>query len=245
MLWVRVQKCYCQNRLFLLYMSGASDSKAQWPGLTPQVRSGVTWWLFTRVGGGFCCLSAGTSHLHCCCCSIIQSCLTLSDPLDCNARPPCPSPSPEVCPSSCPLHRWCHPAISSSVALFSFCLQFFPASGSFPMSHTFASEDQNTGASAQHQSLQWVFRVDLPWLVWSPCCPRDFQESSPAPRFEGIDSLVLCLLYSPALTTIRDHWEDRSLTCTYIQTPKMTTLYGWSGFGMHSDWVPGGKVPRE
>ena len=27
------------------------------------------------------------------------------------ARPPCPSPSPEVCPSSCPLHQWCHPAI--------------------------------------------------------------------------------------------------------------------------------------
>ena len=35
-------------------------------------------------------------------------------------RPPCPSPSPEVCPSSCLLHRWCHPAISSSDALFSF-----------------------------------------------------------------------------------------------------------------------------
>jgi len=34
----------------------------------------------------------------------------------------------------------------------------------------------------QHQSFQWIFRVDRPedWLVWSPCCPRDFQESSPA-----------------------------------------------------------------
>ena len=31
----------------------------------------------------------------------------------------------------------------------------------------------------QHQSFQWVFRVDflLDWLVWSPCCPRDSQES--------------------------------------------------------------------
>jgi len=37
-----------------------------------------------------------------------------------NARPPCPSPSPKVCPSSCPLHWWCHPAISSSDALLSF-----------------------------------------------------------------------------------------------------------------------------
>ena len=130
-----------------------------------------------------------------CYCSVAKLCLTLVQPLGWqHARPPCPSPSPGVCPSPCPLNRWCHPTISSSVALFSFCLQFFPASGSFPMSHTFASEDQNTGASAQHQSLQWVFRVDLPWLVWSPCCPRDFQEPSPAPRFEGIDSLVLCLL---------------------------------------------------
>ena len=63
-------------------------------------------------------------------------------------RPPCPSPSPEVCPSSFPLHQWCHPAISSSDALFSFCLQPFPASGTFPMGHLFTSDDKNTGASA-------------------------------------------------------------------------------------------------
>ena len=65
----------------------------------------------------------------------------------------------------------------------------------------------------QHQSFQWVFRVDFPydWLVISPCCSRDFQESSPAPYFKGINSLVLCLLYGPALTTICDHWEDHSL----------------------------------
>ena len=68
----------------------------------------------------------------------------------------------------------------------------------------------------QHQSFQQVFRVDFPydWLVWSPCCPRGLQESSPAPQFEGIDSLVLCLLYGPALTTIHDHWEDQSLNYT-------------------------------
>ena len=38
-----------------------------------------------------------------------------------HTRPPCSSLSPEICPSSCPLHWWCHPAISSSNALFSFC----------------------------------------------------------------------------------------------------------------------------
>ena len=61
--------------------------------------------------------------------------------------PPCPSPPPRVCPNSCSLHRWCHPAMSSSDALFSSCPQSFPASGTFPMSHLFTSNDQNTGAS--------------------------------------------------------------------------------------------------
>ena len=70
-----------------------------------------------------------------------------------HARPPHPSPSPGVCPSSCPLHRWCHPAISSSDALFSFCPRSFPASGCFPMSWLFASDDQNTGALASASVL--------------------------------------------------------------------------------------------
>ena len=40
--------------------------------------------------------------------------------------------------------------------------------------------------SSQHQSFQWIFRVDFlqDWLVWSPCCPRDSPEASPAPQFE-------------------------------------------------------------
>ena len=71
-----------------------------------------------------------------------------------HTRPPCPLPSPEICSSSCPLHRWCHPAISSSDALFSFCLQSFPASGTFSMSCLLASDDKNTGASASASVLQ-------------------------------------------------------------------------------------------
>ena len=65
-----------------------------------------------------------------------------------HAGPLFPSPSPTVCPSSCPLHWWCYPAISSSDTLFSFCPQSFPASGTFPISQLFASDDQNTGVSA-------------------------------------------------------------------------------------------------
>ena len=87
---------------------------------------------------------------------------------------PCPSPSPVVCPSSCPLHWWCHPAISSSDTLFSFCPQSFPASGTFPASRLFTpchqafslpvvclcrvcgsggGEDQNTRVSASASVL--------------------------------------------------------------------------------------------
>ena len=67
----------------------------------------------------------------------------------------------------------------------------------------------------QHQSFQQVFRVDFPWAwpVWSLCCPGDFQESSPAPQFKGINSLALCLLYGPALTSTHDHWENHNLDC--------------------------------
>ena len=72
-----------------------------------------------------------------------------------NAKPPCQSPTPRVHSNSCPLSRWCHPTISSSVVpfSFSFCLQFFPASGSFPMSQFFASGGERTGVSASASVL--------------------------------------------------------------------------------------------
>ena len=56
-----------------------------------------------------------------------------------HTRPPCPSPTPRVHPNPCPLSRWCHPTISSSVIPFSFCPQSLPASESFQMSQFFAS----------------------------------------------------------------------------------------------------------
>ena len=78
-----------------------------------------------------------------------------------DARCSCLSPSPEICPSSCLLH----PAISSSDALFSFCPRSFPASGTSPMSHLSASDDQNTGASAS------VLPVNI--QSWSPLILTD------------------------------------------------------------------------
>ena len=63
--------------------------------------------------------------------SVAQLCPTLQPDGLQNARIPCPSPTPEAYSNSCPLSRWCHPTISSSVIPFSSCLQSFPASGSF------------------------------------------------------------------------------------------------------------------
>ena len=85
-----------------------------------------------------------------------------------HTRPLCPSPSPEVCPNSCPLHWWCHANISSSDVPF-ICPQSFPALGTFPMSHPFASDDQKLELQLQHQSFQWIFRVSS---SLSPYCAK-------------------------------------------------------------------------
>ena len=65
-----------------------------------------------------------------------------------HARSPCPSPTPGVYSNSCPLSRWCHSTISSSVIPFSSCLQSCPAPGSFQMSQLFESGGQSVGVSA-------------------------------------------------------------------------------------------------
>ena len=68
-------------------------------------------------------------------------------------RLPCPPLLPRVCSNSCPLSQWCHPTISSSVALFSSCPQSFPASGAFPTTGLFTSYGQSIGAPASASVL--------------------------------------------------------------------------------------------
>ena len=77
-------------------------------------------------------------------------------------------PTPGVYLNSCPLSRWCHPAISSSVLPFSSCLQFFPASGSFQMSQFFPSGGQRIGASASASGLPMNIQdwFSLGWTGW-------------------------------------------------------------------------------
>ena len=108
-----------------------------------------------------------------------------------HARPPCPSPAPGVHSDSCPSSRWCHPAISFSVIPFSSWPQSLPASESFPVSQLFAWGGQSTGVSALASFLPKKSQG------WSPCSPRDSQESSPTPQFKSINSSALSLLHSP------------------------------------------------
>ena len=86
-----------------------------------------------------------------------------------HTRPPCPLPTAGVYPNPCPLSRWCHPPISSSVVPFSSCPQSFPASGSFQASQLFVSGGQRIGVSASASVLPMnthsgliSFRMD--WL---------------------------------------------------------------------------------
>ena len=87
-----------------------------------------------------------------------------------HARPPCPSPSPEVSPSSCPLHWWCH------LAHLIFCgprlllPSIFPSIRDFQMSRLLPSGNQNTGASASvlPKNIQGWFPLRLTALISLP-----------------------------------------------------------------------------
>ena len=76
-------------------------------------------------------------------------------------------PTPGACSNSCPLSRWCHPTSSSSVIPFS-CLQFFPASGSFPMSQFFTSGGQSIGVSTSASVVPMNIQdwFPLAWTGW-------------------------------------------------------------------------------
>ena len=99
--------------------------------------------------------------------SVAQSSQTLCDPMDCSTPGfPVHHQLPELTQN--PVHRWCHPTISSSVVPFSSFLQYFPASGSFQMSQFFASGGQIFGVSASASVLPMNIqdRFPLGWTGW-------------------------------------------------------------------------------
>ena len=110
-------------------------------------------------------------HFFCCWYSVCKSCHTLQSYGLQQARLPCHSLSSGVCSNSCPLSQWCSLTISSSIVLFSFCLQSFPTSGSFPVSWLFQSDGQSTGTSSSEsvlpKTIQDWFLLGLTDLIFS------------------------------------------------------------------------------
>ena len=124
-----------------------------------------------------------------------------------HARLPCPSPTPGAYSNSCPLHRWCQPTISSSVIPFSFCLQYFPASGSFQMSWFFKSGGQKIWVSASASVLPMNIQDWFPlgWTGWtslhSKGLSRVFSNTSSNTSILWHSAFLIVQLSHPYMTT--------------------------------------------
>ena len=142
-----------------------------------------------------------------CCCSVAKSCPTLCEPMDCRMLDSSALHSPRVCSNSHPLSQWWYLTISSSATPFSFCLQSFPASGSFPMSRLFSSGGQSTGASASASVLPGNIQD------WFPLVLTDLTSLQSKGLSKVFSSTTVQkhqfhsthLLYGPTLTSIHDY----------------------------------------
>ena len=144
--------------------------------------------------------------------SVAQSCLTLCNPMDCSTRG---LPVHHQLPEFTQTHvHWVGDGIQPSKLYHPLLLlpSIFSSIRVFSMSQFFASGGQSTGASASAFVLQMNTQDWFPlgWSGWTPCSPRDSQESSPASQFKRINSSVLSFLYSPSLTSIHDYWKNHS-----------------------------------
>ena len=149
--------------------------------------------------------------------SVHFSCLVVSDSLQPHglqhASLPCPSPLPRVYSNSCPLSRWCHSTISSSVVPFSSCLQSFPASGFFQVSQFFASGGQSIGGSASASVLPMNIQDWFPlgWTGWISLQSKGLSRVFSNTTVKKHQFFRLCFPYSRTLTSIHDYWKNHSL----------------------------------
>ena len=135
-----------------------------------------------------------------------------------DARLPCLSPTPGVHSNSCPMSRWCHPTISSSVVPLSSCLLSFPASGSLQISQFFTSGSQSTGVSALASVLPMNIQVWSPlgWTGWISLQSKGLSRVLSTPQFKSINSSALSFLYSPTLTSKLDYCKNHGFDYMYL-----------------------------
>ena len=140
----------------------------------------------------------------------------------------CPPLYQRVCSNSYPLSPWCYPTISS-------CHPFLLLPSIFPSIRVFSNETALHIRWLKYCSFSFsispsneysgLISVRINWLVWSPCSPKDSQESSKAPQFKSINSSVLSLLYGPTLTSIHDYWKDHSFDWTDLCWPSNVSAF--------------------
>ena len=131
-----------------------------------------------------------------------------------HTRPPCPPPPSRVCSDSCPSSRWRHPTISSSVVPLSSCLQSFPTSESFLMSQLFIPGGQSIGAQLQHQSFQWIFRVDSFRIDWFDLLAVQGTHKSLLQYHNSKTSVLCSAFFMVHLSYLHDYWKKPYLSFT-------------------------------
>ena len=145
--------------------------------------------------------------------SVTQSCPTLCNPMDCSTP-------------GLPVHHQLleftqthvyhvGDAIQPShpVVPFSFCLQSFPASGSFPMSQFFASGGHSTGVSASAAVIPMNIQDWFPlgWTGWISLQSKGLASVVSNTTVQKHQFFALNFLYSSTLTFIHDYWKNHSL----------------------------------
>ena len=127
-------------------------------------------------------------------------------------RLPCPSPTPGAYSNSCPSRWWCHPTITSFVIYLSYCLQSFPASGSFQMSQFFTLGGQRIGVSPSASVLPmnilgWFPLTGTGWIFfWS----EGLSKVNTTAQKHQVFSDQLSLEKRNHITSIYDYWKNHS-----------------------------------
>ena len=166
-----------------------------------------------------------------CCCSVSKPCLTLCDLMDCSTPG---FPVLHYLPVFAQTHaHWVsdanqpsHSSSPPSPPAFNLSQYqgFFQWVGSLHQVAKVLELHFNISSSNEYSGLI-SFRTD-----WSPCSPRDSQESSLAPQFASINSLVLSLLYGSTLTSVYDYWKNHSFEHTDLRQQSDASTFKYAMF---------------
>ena len=144
-----------------------------------------------------------------------------------HTRLPYASPTPGACSDSCPSSWWCHLTISpSAISCHPLShLQSFPASGSFPMSHSSHQVAKVLEFQLQHQSFQWIFRLISFRMDWFDLLAVQGTLKSLIQHHSSKASVLWLSAFFmiPTLTSIHDYWKNHSFDYTDF-VGKVTSL---------------------